>query len=171
MLSRPLVALVCALLLSACASPVDKQAHLYKRVDGLAPMYGLHHDDKIEGHYIVLFDANHSRDDHFAHLGQNLSYNENFVKLKYGYEAQLPDALLLTRIRTDAKVLAVKVDREITTPEFVATPMNETIPEVPQGPASSPIFKRGTRTYEKQKSYAFWESWEALPPADCSSFE
>lgn len=95
----------------------------------------------------MLFHADHSLDDHYAYLGQNLLHTEDFVKLRYGYGAYLLDALLLTRIRADPKVLAVEADREIAIPLYVAMPTNETVPEVTQGPASSPVSKRGTREY------------------------
>lgn len=96
------------------ASPSNKEeAPVSQRVNGLAPLHGLYDDDKIEDHYIVLFEADHSLDDHYAHLGQDLSRAESFIKLRYGYGAHVPDASLLMRIRSDAGVTAVEVDRVV----------------------------------------------------------
>jgi hypothetical protein len=148
MLSRRLFVLVCAFLSFAYAAPTDKQEDPFKRVDGLAPLLGSHHDDKIEDYYIVLFHPDHTYDDHYAHVGQNLS---DAVHLKYGYRAHIPDLSLLTQIRSDAGVLAIEVDREITIPDFVRTPTNETVPEhVDHKPG---LAKRGTKTFETRKDY------------------
>lgn len=156
MLSRTLVVLVCTFLSLACASPIDNQAHLYKRVNGLAPLRNLDHEDRIEDRYIVLFDEDHSLEDHYAHLGRNLSDTFGFLKMKYGYGAYIQDASLLARIRTDPKVWTVDVGKHLYIPPYVSTPTNETMPKIPQGPAPK-IAKRGTRTYETRiNSEAPW---------------
>jgi hypothetical protein len=87
MLFRPLVVLVCTFLSLAYTSLIDNQAHLHKRVSGLAPLQNLDYDDKIEERYVVHFDEDHSLEDHYAHLGQNLSDTYSFLKMKYGYGA------------------------------------------------------------------------------------
>ena len=154
MLLHPFLALISALLPRVRSSPIARQAHVFKRIDGLAPLGGLHDDDKIEDHYIVLFDSNHTLDDHYAHIGRNLSQDEHFVKLRHGYGASVPDASLLARIRADAGVLAVETNRVISIPDYVRTPTNESMPEVPEGPSSRSTIKRGTKTYETRKNYA-----------------
>jgi hypothetical protein len=174
MLSRRLFVLVCAFLSLAYAAPIDKQEDPFKRVDGLAPLLGSHHEDKIEDYYIVLFHPDHTHDDHYAHVGQNLS---DAVHLKSGYGAHIPDLSLLTQIRSDAGVLAVEVDREITIPDFVRTPTNETVPEhVDHEPG---LAKRGTKTFETRKNYlAPWglqmiSAGKKLssPPQDMGTYE
>jgi hypothetical protein len=151
MLSRQLLVLAYAFLPFAYAAPIDKQEDPFERVDGLAPLLGLHLDDKIEDHYIVLFHPDHTHNDHYAHVGQNLSDAVHFGRLTSGYGAYIPDLSLLTQIRSDAGVLAVEVDRVIEIPDFVRTPTNETVPEhVDHEPG---LAKRGTKTFETRKNY------------------
>jgi hypothetical protein len=177
MLSRQLFVLACAFLSLACAAPIDKQEDPFERVDGLAPLLGSHHDDKIEDYYIVLFDPDHTHNDHYAYVGQNLSDSVHFVQLKSGYGAHIPDLSLLTQIRSDPGVLAVEVDREISIPDFVRTPTNETVPEhVDHEPG---LVKRGTKTFETRKNYlAPWglqmiSAGKKLssPPQDMGTYE
>jgi len=153
MLSRRLIVLVCTFLSHACATPIENQADLYKRVDGHAPLHNLHHEDKIEDRYVVHFDDDHTLEDHYAHIGQNLSDTDSFHKMKYGYGAFIQDASLLTRIRTDPKVWAVDTGKRIFIPPYISTPTNETMPKIPQGPAPNPIAKRGTRTYKTNTNW------------------
>jgi hypothetical protein len=151
MLSRSLFVLACAFLSLACATAIDKQEDPFKRVDGLAPLLGSHHDDKIEDYYIVLFHPNHTHNDHYAHVGRNLSDAMHFVQLKSGYGAYVPDLSLLTQIRSDTGVLAVEVDREITIPDFLGTPTNETVPKYVDHEPD--LAKQGTKTFETRKNY------------------
>jgi hypothetical protein len=123
MSSRPLllIVLICtpSLLLASSTQPPANNRHAHKRVNGLAPLYGLQQESTIKDSYIVTFDcANHddySIDNHWAHLGQNLSHtDDDFVKLKYGYGATVTGAVLLERIRADADVSFVEANREVT---------------------------------------------------------
>ena len=102
----------------------------FTRVNGLAPLFNMDHEARIEDSYIVIFghstssssspDSVDSDDDcsqvdnHWAHLGQNLSHMDDFVKLGCGYGATITDAALLARIRADANVLFVETDKELT---------------------------------------------------------
>jgi hypothetical protein len=88
----------------------------------IAPLYGLQYESAIKDSYIVLFNYHvdhddsddYSIDNHWAHLGQNLSPTDDFVKLKYGYGATVTDAVILEKIRADANVSFVETNREIT---------------------------------------------------------
>jgi len=158
MLSRQLlVVLVCTFLSFAFASPIDNRELQYKRVGGLAPLLNLDHEHRVKDRYAVLFDEDHTLEDHYAHIGRNLSDTLSFLKMKHGYGAYIQDDSLLTRIRTDPKVWVVDVDIELHIPPYVSTPTNETMPDIPEGPAPHPITKRGTRTFETRiNSEAPW---------------
>jgi hypothetical protein len=126
MLSRPslLIALICtsSLLLAFSTWPPANNQKAHERVGGLAPLYGLQYESAIKDSYIVLFNYHvdhddsddYSIDNHWAHLGQNLSPTDDFVKLKYGYGATVTDAVILEKIRADANVSFVETNREIT---------------------------------------------------------
>jgi hypothetical protein len=122
---RPLllIVLVCtsSLLLASSTRPPANNQHAHKRVGGLAPLFSLQYESTINDSYIVTFDYNNSDDsddysidNHWAHLGQNLSHTDDFVKLKYGYGATVTDAALLERIQADANVSFVEANMEIT---------------------------------------------------------
>ena len=132
MLSHALLStiLLCALLPLSLASydpppPLPPNPTPYSsnftRVNGLAPLFNMDSEARIEDSYIVMFGRNDSvdsddcsLDNHWAHLGQDLSQTDDFVKLGCGYGTTITDAALLERIRADANVLFVKTDKEIT---------------------------------------------------------
>jgi hypothetical protein len=132
MLSRPLLSalLLCALLPPSLASyyppPVPDSEPLpyifnYTRVNGLAPLLNMDSEARIKDRYMVAFEIDkyldfeynydYPLDDHWAHLGQDLSQTYEFHKMKFGYSAKVEDAGLLERIRGDANVSFVQANQ------------------------------------------------------------
>jgi hypothetical protein len=110
------------------SNPTPQYEFNLTRINGLAPLLGLDSESRtIQDSYIVVFDevvdaddddfnynSDYPLDDHWTHLGQDLSQTDDeFFKMSYGYLAKVEDAALLERIRADANVSFVEVDRLI----------------------------------------------------------
>jgi hypothetical protein len=135
MSSRPLLSalLLCALSPPSLASyypppvPDSEQPLPYffnlTRVDGLAPLLNMDSEARIKDSYMVAFEFDkyldfeynydYPLDDHWAHLGQDLSKTYEFLKMRVGYSAKVEDVGLLERIRGDANVSFVQANRLI----------------------------------------------------------
>lgn len=130
MFSRPLLFLLilCCTLSTLCFAldypppiPTDTPALYvfnFTRVNGLAPLLNMDSEARIKDRFIVAFHSDecdildykcdYPLDDHWAHLGQNLSQTCDFHKTRHGYAATVEDAGLLERIRADANVSFVE---------------------------------------------------------------
>jgi hypothetical protein len=95
----------------------------YTRVNGLVPLFNMDSESRIKDRYMVAFEIDKYLDsgygydypleDHWAHLGQDLSQTYEFHKMRVGYSAKVEDVGLLERIRGDANVSFVQANQVI----------------------------------------------------------
>lgn len=97
--------------------PTCTSAELAKRIgrrtDGLAPLYGLEHDECIPDGLIVRFQPGYTHGQHFETIGREFSELEGYIRSDSGYLMNLSHTSLRDAVRRDAGVMFVETNRRI----------------------------------------------------------
>jgi hypothetical protein len=75
-----------------------------------APLAGIAAYSKYPGEYIVTLHKNHTLDQHFRNIGQNLTLSQNFRQYSFSYQATMNNETRDERVRRDPGVRLVEVN-------------------------------------------------------------
>nr|POE93445.1 subtilisin-like protease 3 [Quercus suber] len=78
--------------------------------DLLAPLEGMDNQDKYPNEYLIQFYNNHTLEQHFHIIGQNLSSSPEFRRYTFGYQATIDEKTRDEQVRRDPGVRMVEAN-------------------------------------------------------------